>query len=96
MFFMGEANEESNLTIAGFYYICLCRTTGKIEGYAHLFAMQIEAKPGSNSETSSSNTEHQPVLQVSGQGTSFYPAAQLDSVCAFGHVLKMYDLQVLL
>ena len=32
MFFMGNKQVNSNLTIAGFYYICLCRSTGKIEG----------------------------------------------------------------
>ena len=32
-FFVNVSNERSTLTIAGFYYCCLSRETGKIEGY---------------------------------------------------------------
>lgn len=32
-FFVEKRKEDCNLTISGFYYICMCRKTGKIEGY---------------------------------------------------------------
>lgn len=41
MFFM-NADEESGLTIAGFYYICFCRSTGKVSGYAQPLLEPLE------------------------------------------------------
>ncbi len=32
-----KSGDDCGLTIAGFYYICLCRQTGDVEGEAHCF-----------------------------------------------------------